>query len=198
MRTLALALLSLSLASLSNAADLKVGVVDMSKCMAEFHKAKEAQATIKANSEKAMAELNERYAALKTLTGDVMKLQKQAQDPILTEAAKAKAGADYVAKAKEGRALEQEISEFQQKRSMQLRQESMQQQKGLNDQIVEVVKRKSKDSSFDFVFDRSGLAVSGVPVLLYFKDATDFSDEVIVELNKDAAAAPAKEEKKTK
>jgi hypothetical protein len=45
------------------------------------------------------------------------------------------------------------------------------------------------------VFDKSGMGVNGVPFLLFSKDAVDFSQEIVGELNKDApkeaAAAPA-------
>ena len=33
--------------------------------------------------------------------------------------------------------------------------------------------------------------MSTVPVLLFYKDAVDFTDEVVVELNKDAGSSPA-------
>jgi outer membrane protein len=46
------------------------------------------------------------------------------------------------------------------------------------------------------VFDKSGVGMSSVPLLLYYKDATDFTDEVIVDLNKNAPADAGKADDK--
>ncbi len=187
-------LLVLFVASSISAADLKVGVVDMTKAFTEYYKTKDASSKMKGNKDKAMSEMNERFATYKNLLNEVQKKQKEAQDPILTQEGRAKAGAEFQDKLKEARALEQEINEFQQRRSMQLKQEEMQLQKGLYDEIVAVVKDKSKSSGYDLVFDKSGVSMTPVPVLLYYKDATEFTDEVIVELNKNAPADSGKKD----
>lgn len=188
-------LIVLLVASSVSAADLKVGVVDMTKAFTEYYKTKDASSKMKGNKDKAMSEMNERFATYKNLLNEVQKKQKEAQDPILTQEGRAKAGAEFQDKLKEARALEQEINEFQQRRSMQLKQEEMQLQKGLYDEIVAVVKDKSKSSGYDLVFDKSGVSMTTVPVLLYYKDATEFTDEVIVELNKNAPADSGKKDK---
>jgi outer membrane protein len=61
----------------------------------------------------------------------------------------------------------------------------------------------------DFVFDKSGMSVSGVPLLIYATESADFTNDVIATLNKGAkpttekpatspaAAAPAASPKST-
>jgi outer membrane protein len=190
--------LFLAAAITSNAADLKFGVIDMAKAFSEFYKTKEASEKFKVNVEKATQEVNERWSVYKNMLGDIQKLQKQAQDPILTGEERAKRGAELNEKVKEVRALEQEIGEFQNRRQGQLKQEDVQIRKGLYEEILVVVKDKAKADGYDFAFDKSGVSLSTVPVLLYYKDAVDFTDEVVVELNKNAGAAatPATETKK--
>lgn len=195
MKKTLLAAIALCLVSSAPAADLKFGVVDMQKAFAEFHKTKDASTKWKDNLEKAQREVNERWSVYRNLLGEVQKLQKETQDPILSAEQRAKKGADLNEKGKELRALEQEIGEFQQRRSGQLKQEDMQIRKGLYDEILAVVKDKAKSDGYDFVFDRSGVSMSQVPVLLYYKDAVDFTDQVIVELNKNAPAPSATAEK---
>ncbi len=194
--------LALTLAFTSSifAADTKFGVVDMAKAFTEYSKTKDAATKIKANKETAQKDLNERYSVYKNLMNEAQKIQKEAGDPIVTSEVRAKKQAELQDKQKELRALEQEITEFQQRRTMQLKQEEVQLQRGLYDEIVTIVKDKSKASGFDLVFDKSGVSMTTVPVLLYSKDATDFTDEVIVELNKNAPkeAAPAPEAAKDK
>lgn len=188
---LVLAALLLTSTLASHAADLKFGVVDMQKAFAEFHKTKDASAKFKENVDKATQEVNDRWSVYKNMLGDIQKIQKEAQDPILTADERAKRGASLQEKVKEVRALEQEIGEFQNRRQGQLKQEDAQIRKGLYEEILVVVKDKAKADGYDFVFDKSGMSLSTVPVLLYYKDAVDFTDQVVVELNKNASAGEA-------
>jgi outer membrane protein len=170
----------------ATAADLKFGVVDMSKAFQEFYKTKDATSVMKGNRDKVAQDMNERYTAYKSKMADVQKLQKEVSDPILTQEGRAKAGASLQNLAKEVRSMEQEIQDFQQRSAMKLRQEENDLQRNLYLEIADVVKRKAEADNFDFVFDRSGMSITSSPVLLYSKGATDFTDQVIVELNKNA------------
>ncbi len=193
-----LALIAFTLSSLASlhAADLKFGVVDMQKAFADFHKTKDASGKFKDNVDKAQREVNERWSVYKNLLGEIQKLQKEAQDPIVNDQTRAKKSAELQDKAKELRALEQEIGEFQNRRQGQLKQEDLQIRKGLYDEILAVVKEKAKTDAYDFVFDKSGISLTTVPVLLYYKDAVDFTDQVIVELNKNAPSETARSGRK--
>ncbi|MEQ1748987.1 MAG: OmpH family outer membrane protein [Prosthecobacter sp.] len=196
-------ILALSLASLatSHAVDLKFGVVDMSKAFSEYFKTKEAAEKFKGNLDKAQKEMNDRWSVYKNLMTEMQKLKKEASDPIMNQDARQKKAIEFEEKAKELRALEQEIGEAQNRRSSQLKQEDMSIRKGIYDEILVVVREKSKTENYDFVFDKSGMSLSTVPMLVYYKDAVDITDQIVVELNKTAPAsaatpAAAKEEKK--
>ena len=180
--------LLLASVSLASAADLKFGVVDMSKAFSEFYKTKEAAEKFKANVDKAQKQMNDRWSVYKNLMGDMTKLKKEASDPIMTPDARAKKANEFENKGKELRALEQEIGEEQNRRSNQLKQEDVSIRKGIYEEILVVVRDKAKAESYDFVFDRSGMSLSTVPVLVYYKDAVDITDQIIVELNKNAGA----------
>jgi len=199
-RQLTVSLLSI-LALSASAADLKFGVVDMSKAFSDFHKTKEAAEKFKGNLDKAQKEMNDRWSVYKNLMTDMQKLKKEASDPIMTQDARAKKAMEFEEKGKELRSLEQEIGEAQNRRNNQLKQEDMSIRKGIYDEILVVVKEKAKADGYDFIFDKSGMSLSTVPVLIYYKDAVDVTDLIIVELNKaapttTAAPAAAKEDKK--
>ncbi len=196
MKKLALIALLLSSYCAAPAADLKFGVVDMQKAFADFHKTKDASGKFKDNVDKAQREVNERWSVYKNLLGEIQKLQKEAQDPIVNNETRAKKGAELNDKAKELRSLEQEIGEFQNRRQGQLKQEDLQIRKGLYDEIIAIVKDKAKLENYDFVFDKSGISLTTVPVLLFYKDAVDFTDQVIVELNKGAPPDTGKKPEK--
>lgn len=192
-RLLTLAFLAAGL-SLANAADIKFGVVDMSKAFSEFHKTKDAAEKFKGNVDKAQAEMNDRWAVYKNLMTDMQKLKKEASDPIMTADARNKKAAEFEDKGKELRTLEQEIGQQQNRRSTQLKQEDVQIRRGIYDEILVVVRDKAKTEGYDFIFDKSGMSLSTVPVLIYYKDAVDITDQIIVELNKGAPAAGASAE----
>ncbi|WP_395747940.1 OmpH family outer membrane protein [Prosthecobacter sp.] len=194
-----------------HAADLKIGVIDMSKVFQEFHKTKSAAEKYKANYDKAAQEMQERSTVYKNLNAEAQKLQKIASDPIITQEQRAKYGAELNEKIKEIRSMEMEMQEFAERRQAQLKQEDMQIRKGLYEEILLVVKDRSKVEKYDMVFDKTGVSLSTVPIILHVREgfATDLTDQLIVELNKNApppgtepkkeeAAAPAKTEEPKK
>lgn len=181
------------------AADLKIGVIDMSKVFQEFHKTKTAAEKYKGNYEKAAQEMQERQTVYKNLANEAAKLQKTAQDPIITPEQRNKYAAELGEKVKEIRSMEMEMQEFAERRQTQLKQEDMQIRKGLYEEILVVVRDKSKAEGFDLVFDKTGVSLSTIPVILHVKEgaATDLTDQLIVELNKNApppGAEPKKQE----
>ncbi|MFO1482878.1 MAG: OmpH family outer membrane protein [Verrucomicrobiaceae bacterium] len=182
-----------------HAADLKFGVIDMSKVFQEFHKTKTAAEKYKANYEKAAQEMQERQNLYKNLATEAQKLQKTAQDPIITPEQRNKYGAELNEKLKEIRSMEMEMQEFAERRQTQLKQEDMQIRKGLYEEILAVVRDRAKADSFDLVFDKTGVSLSTVPILLHVREgaAVDLTDQIIVELNKNApppGAEPKKED----
>lgn len=202
MKPLRLLAIALAFSTAASAADLKVGVVDVAKAFSEYYKTKEANAVLQENANKAKDEMNERLSALKKLNEDLETLGKEARDPVLSEGVRAKKSAEAQSKINELRSLDKDIQEFRQRRSDQLQQENMQQRKVLYDEILKVITAKAKTDGYDLVFDKSGVGASLMPFLLYSKEgaATDFTPELIVELNKSApaGAAPAKSDSEKK
>ena len=60
----------------------------------------------------------------------------------------------------------------------------MRMREGIVKEITDVVNEKVKTNGFDFVFDKSGPSLNGVPLLLYSKDNVDFTNDVLATLNK--------------
>lgn len=193
MKFIKAALLALVFSGVANAADLKIGVVDLNKVFGEFHKAKELAETLEANKTKAREEINERVAAMKKLNDEVEKAAKAAQDPVLGESERAKSRATAQTKAQELRSLERDIQEFGRRREGQIQQQLMEQRRELSNEIVNVVKEVAKTKNYDLVFDQSGMSVAALPFMLYSKEGVtdDFTQAVIETLNTAAPAAAA-------
>jgi outer membrane protein len=193
MKSLSLFVLTFALTAVASAADLKIGVVDVAKAFSEYYKTKDANAQLQENAAKAKEELNERLATYKKLNEEAENKGKVAQDPVLSDSARAKARAEFQNKVNELRVLDRDLQEFRQRRSDQLQQENLQQRKGLYDEILKVIVDKAKADGYDLVFDKSGVGASLMPILLHAKEGatTDFTPELIIELNKNAPAPSA-------
>jgi outer membrane protein len=193
------ALLLAATTAFSPAAELKIAVIDMKKAFEDFHKTQEAAETYKGNYNKAAGEMRERQDAYKKLTGEMQQLDKAARDTILTPDQRQKKLAELNEKLKEARSLEMEMQEFAERRIGQLKQEDMKIRQTLYEEISKVVRDHALKTGFDMVFDKTGVSLSTVPVLIFVKEgsAADITAEIVVELNKNApppGSTPKKEE----
>jgi len=84
--------------------------------------------------------------------------------------------------------MEREISDFRQTRERQLQEQLMRMREGIVKEITDVVMEKVKAKSLDFVLDKSGISINGVPVVMYAPDNVDFTSEIIDTLNKPGRA----------
>ena len=64
----------------------------------------------------------------------------------------------------------------------------MRMREGIVKEITDVVMEKVKAKSLDFVLDKSGISINGVPVVLYAPENVDFTNEIIDTLNKPGRA----------
>lgn len=180
----------LSLTSL-HAADLKIGVVDMSKAVNEFYKTKEVNAKLQDIFNTIQEGVKEREAKRNQIMEELQKIDKEMRDPVLNEASRAKKQAELQGRLPEAKAAEREIEEYRAHKKTQFETEQMENRRAIFEEISKVIKEKSKTAGFDFVMDKTGVGMSGVPFFLYLKEGAtpDITAELIVELNKNAPAA---------
>jgi len=163
---------------------VKIGTVDMNRAFKEYNKTKDAEAKINDAKNQAKKEFDDRADAYKKALDDINNLNKQLDAPALAPEAKtqkAKERDDKIANIKN---MEREINEFRQTRERQLQEQAMRMREGIVKEITDVVNEKVKTNGFDFVFDKSGPSLNGVPLLLYSKDNVDFTNDVLATLNK--------------
>jgi Skp family chaperone for outer membrane proteins len=91
--------------------------------------------------------------------------------------------------------MEREINEFRQTRERQLQEQALRMREGIVKEITDVVMEKVKANNIDFVFDKSGMSLNGVPLLMYAKENVDFTSDIITVLNKPGRASATNVEK---
>jgi len=165
-------------------AQVKLGTVDMNKIFSAYYKTKDAESRINEARNAAKGELDERMDTYKKDVDEINKLNDDIQKPALSADAKASKTKDRDDKIQDTKNLEREITEFRQTREKQLQEQAVRMRNGIVDEITKLVLDKVKTDNYDIVMDRSGLSLNGVPILIYAKDGLDFSDDIIVLLNK--------------
>jgi outer membrane protein len=184
-------LLSLTLASLlllpiaaRAQGTLKIGTVDMNRAFKEYNKTKDAEAKINDAKNQAKKEYDDRADAYKKALDEINNLNKQLDSPALSAEKKAQTAKDRDEKIANIKNMEREINEFRQTRERQLQEQAMRMREGLVKEITDVVNEKVKANGLDLVFDRSGMSLNGVPLLMYSKENVDFTNDVVAVLNK--------------
>jgi outer membrane protein len=163
---------------------LKIGTVDMQRAFKEYNKTKDAEAKINDARMAAKKEYDDRAEAYKKALDEINSLNKQLDAPALTAEAKtqkAKERDDKIANIKK---MEREINDFSQTRDRQLQEQLGRMREGIVKEITDVVVEKVKANNMDFVFDKSGLSMNGVPVVMYAPANVDFTSDIIAVLNK--------------
>jgi outer membrane protein len=163
---------------------LKIGTVDMNRAFKEYSKTKEAEAKINAARDAAKKEFDDRADAYKKALEDVNNLNKQLDAPALSADAKTQKAKDRDDKINNVKNMEREINEFRQTRERQLQEQAMRMREGIVKEITEIVMDRVKAQNMDLVFDKSGMSLNGVPLLMYARDNYDFTNDVVAALNK--------------
>jgi len=170
----------------------KIGTVDMQRAFKDYNKTKEAEAKINDAKNAAKKEYDDRAEAYKKALDEINNLNKQLESSALSADKKTQIAKDRDDKIANIKNMEREISDFRQTRERQLQEQLMRVREGIVKEITDVVMEKVKTNNLDLVFDKSGMSINGVPVLLYSHDNIDFTNDIIAVLNKPGrATAPA-------
>jgi len=168
---------------------IKIGTVDMNRAFKEYNKTKDAEAKINEAKNAAKKEYDDRADSYKKALDEINNLNKQLDSQALSTDAKGKLAKDRDDKIANIKNMEREINEFRQTRERQLQEQALRMREGIVKEITDVVMEKVKANNLDFVFDKSGMSLNGVPLLMYAKDNVDFTTDVITVLNKPGRAA---------
>jgi outer membrane protein len=174
-------------------APLKVGTVDMQRAFKEYYKTKDAESKVNDAKTAAKKEFEDRTDGYKKSLEDINKINQQLDSPALSSEAKSKMARDRDEKIAAIKNLEREISDFRQTREQQLQQQAMRMREGIVKEITEVVMDKVKANGMDLVLDKSGLSTNYVPIVLFSRDSSDFTTDIITALNSKKSSDKAAE-----
>jgi outer membrane protein len=181
--------IALPLAALAQGA-LKIGTIDMNRAFKEYSKTKEAEKKINDARDSAKKEFDDRADQYKKALEEVNNLNKQLDAPALSADAKTQKAKERDDKINNIKNMEREINEFRQTRERQLQEQALRMREGIVKEITDIVMDRVKTQNMDLVFDRSGMSLNGVPLVMYSRDNYDFTNDVIATLNKPGRVSP--------
>jgi Skp family chaperone for outer membrane proteins len=168
----------------ASAQNVNVGTVDMKRVFEGYYKTKEAMSRVDELRNTYKRDVDERAEGLKKLRDEVQKLEEEIKKPELSNDAKQKKLNERNDKATEFQAMDREIRTFVQTREKELNDQSVRMRNTIVEEIMKVVNDQVKSNGYDIVFDRQGVSMNNVPVVLFAKDSYDFSKVVLDTLNK--------------
>lgn len=174
-------------------ADVKVGVVDMNKIFQAYYKTKDAESKINEQKAAAQKEMESRMDAYRKSLEDIQQINKDLENKALAQAKKDDLAKQRDSKIQENQQLQREIDNFRQTRERQIQEQILRERNRIVEEIMKLIQDKVKSESFDLVFDKSGVSINQVPVVLFSRDNMEFSEDIIKTLNKNkpADSAPA-------
>lgn len=169
----------------------KVGVVDMSRVFQGYYKTRQLERKLNEDRSKAKKEMDTRTEKYRSLSNRLAEIDKVLKDRLVNEQLKQQKHREGQSLMEEANRMAREIQEFASRRERQLQDVADRMKREVVKEIVAQVRETSKRDNFDFVFDRSGLAIGGTPLLPVSREAADISSAVIAELNRHAPPADA-------
>lgn len=189
-----LALAFLSFGSVATAQDFsKVAVVDYNTILKDYYKAKDSQKQMEELAGGYQKERNEREAALKTLVEGINALQKDMQDPAISDTKKKEKENQLKAKGEEGQVKQREMMAFGQTASKILEDKRQRLTTELTEEVNKALATVAKNK-YNMVFVKPQVPSPGA--LIFSEGMDDVTQQILGILNKDAPAASKKEEKK--
>ena len=171
----------------------KVAVIDYNTILKEYYKAKDSQKQMEDLAANYQKERNERDAGLKTLVDSITALQKDLEDPALSDAKKKEKQNQLKAKGEEGQVKQREMMAFAQTASKILDDKRQRLTQELTEDINKALAQIAKNK-YNMVFVKPQVPSPGA--LIFSEGMDDVTTQVLGILNKDAPASAKKEEKK--
>ncbi|MES2658968.1 MAG: OmpH family outer membrane protein [Verrucomicrobiota bacterium] len=140
---------------------------------------------------------NERAEGLRKIISELQTLQSQLSDKSkpLDESTSKSLARNYEIKRQEALTLQQEFEGFQTEQEKVINKKMVAGMRESLDRIAQVSAKIAKERGYDSVFDSSGNTNTGVPFILFSKDAPDITADIQAAL-KDGETAVAADKKK--
>lgn len=171
------------------AAPPKVAVIRVTDIYKELPQIKDAQEKVERAKEELLLEpraeeLRLRLDTLKQIQNKISQLRQRSLNDEARKLAK-----EFEIKRIETKSLQEDFEEFRNNRNLEINREMVTEMRKMLNKISTLAQSTARKKGFDMVIDSSGATNTGIPMVIYAKDAPDITDEVIAILQAEQQAA---------
>jgi outer membrane protein len=170
--------------SAAQAADLKVGFIDLNRTFEDYYKTKLADGQLKDQADEFKSERQKILAEYKAAQQAFEDARDAAQDTALNEDVRDRRRSEADEKLSQVKEMEGKIRRFDDSRQKQLDEQSRRMRKKLVTEIKDELAKYAKVQGYTTVIDHSGDSMNGVPTIVYYDTTLDITDTFLAILNK--------------
>lgn len=162
---------------------LRIAFVDMERVFEEFHKTKRAYEGLERQARENRAERDQRLQRLREMQEQYRDAREMAVDPALSEAMREEKRNQVIDMELQIQRYREESEELLNDLARAQQADEQRIQRRLVEEILERMERYARNLGYDAVLDSSGLAMSGVSLVLYVDPRHEITNAILDMLN---------------
>ncbi|MGE9269731.1 MAG: OmpH family outer membrane protein [Verrucomicrobiales bacterium] len=194
MRLFLLTLIGTLLSTAVQAVEFKCATVDVNKLLTQYHVANQKLESFKAERAKYDQEREKRMEALTEVETKLKDLISKIRNKAMPKTERNALMEEYQNLVSQHNALSKDLQESDREQVQEIKKKMAHSTRQLLDEIHSVVKSYAKQNNYTWIIDTSGLSNTQISPLVYARNPTEVTEEILVLLNKDAPKAEPVEE----
>jgi outer membrane protein len=178
-------------ASSVQAAEPKIGLIDLRKVFDNYWKTRQADARLKETASQLDAERTAMRGDFTKIEENYKKLVDSASDPVISGEEKERRKKSAEGELLKLRELDGKVQQFDRQSRTRLAEEQRRMRDNILVEIKDVVKEKARNENFTLVLDVAAETRNETPVVLFSDGSNEITDGVLRQLNQNAPALPA-------
>jgi Skp family chaperone for outer membrane proteins len=179
-------------------ADIKAATVDVNKLLTEYHVAKKQISVLQSERGKYTKEREERQKSLSEVADKIKALITKIRDKAMPQSERDNLREEYEELVSQYKALNKDLEESDLGQLKETKQKLALSTRQLLDEIQIVIHQYAKDKGYHWIIDTSGVSNTQISPLIYARDTTDVTEEILTILNKEAPKEENPQPPKTK
>lgn len=173
----------------------KIAVVNVEEVFNKYWKSQQGQKVVDERRAEIMRNLDDMKQKYQQLSSEYRQIQERANDPALSPEHKQKLRQDAERKLVELRQLEQDIRAFEERSSRELAEQIQRMWNQVMQDIQEAVAQRAKLGGYNLILDTAAKARNGAPIVIFFDNIPDLTQQIITQLNETAPARVTEDKK---
>jgi outer membrane protein len=177
----------------------RIVTIDLNKVFNDYYKTPIATAKLKDTVDSYKKEHDDMVANYKKEINELNKLREEQDKTEYTAEVREQKRKAVAEKIAETQKLNRDIEEYDNSHQNILKDQTQRMRTTIVKEITDVIAKEARDQGYQFVFDKSGNTLNGLPAVVFSQDNTEITDDIVKILNKNqtkTTEAPKPAEKK--